>query len=98
MSKKWWIVIAVVVVGVLGFAGYQYIGSRREAIAEAQAEMETAIVERGTLRVTLDATGAWPHKPRFRWPFCRCGLRDRGVRRGGAAGGDRATAGPTGHG
>ena len=57
MNKKWWIVIAVVVVGVLGFAGYQYIGGQREAIAEAQAEMETAVVRRDTLQITVDATG-----------------------------------------
>jgi len=59
MQKKWWIAIAiVVVVGILGFAGYQYIGGQRQARAEARAAMETAIVRRGTLRVTIDATGS----------------------------------------
>ena len=58
MSKKWWIVVAVVVVvGGLGLIGYQYVEGRRQAVAEAQAEMETAVVRRDMLRVTVDATG-----------------------------------------
>ena len=58
MNKKWWIVITVVVIGGLSFAGWQYLGSQQQARAEAQEAMETAIVQRGTLRVTLDATGS----------------------------------------
>ncbi|RLC74287.1 MAG: hypothetical protein DRJ03_25880 [Chloroflexi bacterium] len=59
MNKKWWIVMAVVVViGGLGLAGYRYIGGRQQAQAEAQEAMETAVVRRDTLRVTLDATGS----------------------------------------
>ncbi|MBE9470937.1 MAG: HlyD family efflux transporter periplasmic adaptor subunit, partial [Chloroflexi bacterium] len=59
MSKKWWIVVAVVVVvGGLGLIGYQYVVGQRQAVAEAQAEMETAVVRRDTLRVTVDATGS----------------------------------------
>ncbi len=59
MSKKWWIVVAVVVVvGGLGLIGYQYVAGRQQAIAEAQASMETAVVRRDTLLVTVDATGS----------------------------------------
>jgi HlyD family secretion protein len=59
MSKKWWIVIAVVVVvGGLGLVGYRYIGGQRLAIAESQEAMETAVVRRDTLRVTVDAAGS----------------------------------------
>jgi len=58
MNKKWWIVIAVVVIGVLGFAGWQYLGGQQQARAEIREAMETAIVQRDTLRVTLDATGS----------------------------------------
>ena len=58
MNKKWWIVITVVVIGGLSFAGWQYLGSRQQARAEVQDSIETAIVQRGTLRVTLDATGS----------------------------------------
>ncbi|MEA3342135.1 MAG: efflux RND transporter periplasmic adaptor subunit [Chloroflexota bacterium] len=58
MNKKWWVVIAVVVIGGLSFAGWQYIGSQQQARVEAREAMETAIVERDTLRVTLDATGS----------------------------------------
>jgi len=59
MSKKWWIVIAtVVMVGGLGLLGYRYIGGQRQAMAEAQEAMETATVRRDTLQVTVDATGS----------------------------------------
>lgn len=61
MSKKWWIVaVVVVLVAALGFAGYQRISARR-AVAETPAE-ETAVVRRGTLLVTVGATGSLvPH-------------------------------------
>ncbi len=61
MNKKWLIAAAVVVlVAVLGFAGYQRISARR-AVAETPAE-ETAVVQRGTLLVTVSATGSLaPH-------------------------------------
>ena len=61
MSKKWLIVaVVVVLVAVLGFAGYQRISARR-AVAETPAE-ETAVVRRGTLLVTVGATGSLaPH-------------------------------------
>jgi len=56
MSKKWWIVIvAVVLVAVLIVVGYQTVTARR---VEAQAEIETAVVRRDTLQVTVDATGS----------------------------------------
>ena len=56
MSKKWWIVIvAVVLVAVLIVVGYQTVTAGR---AEAQAEIETAVVRRDTLQVTVDATGS----------------------------------------
>ncbi len=58
MSKKMRIVITVVVIGVLGLAGFRYIGSRQQAMAETQEEIETAVVRRDTLQVTLDATGS----------------------------------------
>lgn len=59
MNKKWWIVTAVVVlIGVLVVAGCQ----GRNQGAEAQATEETAVVRRGVLRVTADATGSLsPH-------------------------------------
>jgi len=56
MSKKWWIVVAVVVlIAVLGFVGYQRISARR---ATAETPVETAVVRRGTLLVTVGATGS----------------------------------------
>jgi HlyD family secretion protein len=59
VSKKWWIVIGVVVViAGLGFGGWQFISSRRDMIAEAQASTETAVVRRDTLAVTVEGTGS----------------------------------------
>ena len=59
MNKKWWSVVGVVVVvGGLGLAGWQFISGRGSATAEAQASMETAVVRRGTLLVTVDGTGS----------------------------------------
>ena len=57
MNKKWWIVVATVVVVGLGFTGYQYVAGRQQSMAEAQESMETAVVRRDTLQVTVDATG-----------------------------------------
>lgn len=60
MSKKWWIVTAVVVlIGMLGVAGCLGIGAQN---AGAQSPAETAVVRQGTLVVTADATGSLvPH-------------------------------------
>ena len=56
MSKKWSIIAAIVVlVAALGFAGYQRIAARR---ATAETPAETAVVRRGTLLVTVGATGS----------------------------------------
>jgi len=74
MNKKWWIVIVVVVVGGLGFAGYQYIGGQQQARAEAQASMETAVVRRDTLRVTVDATGSLAPQAEVSLAFASSGL------------------------
>lgn len=57
MRRKWWIVaVAAVLVAGLGYAGYSAWQDRR-AVAQGSAE-ETAIVERGTLRETVDGTGS----------------------------------------
>jgi HlyD family secretion protein len=56
MSKKWWIIIFVV--GVLGLLGYGYVAGQRQATAEAQETVETAVVRHDTLLVTIDATGS----------------------------------------
>lgn len=57
MRRKWWIIaLVVVLIAGLGYAGYSAWRSRRAA-AQGPAE-ETAVVERGTLRVTIDGTGS----------------------------------------
>ena len=84
MNKKWWIVgAAIVVIGVLGFAGYRYLGSRQQARAEAQAAMETAVVRRDTLRVTLDATGSLAPRDEVSLAFASKG-REQASHRGRA--------------
>lgn len=59
MKKKWWIIIvvAIVVVG-LGYAGFGLLqgGSAEQAMADSG--METAVVERGTIRVSIDGSGS----------------------------------------
>ena len=56
MNKKWWIVAAVVVlIAALGFVVSRRISARRAA---AEVPMETAIVQRDTLLVTVSATGS----------------------------------------
>lgn len=59
--KKWWIVALVIVVAVLGFGGYTlYQGAAQQnaVLAAESSEQETAIVERGTLRMTVDGSGS----------------------------------------
>ncbi|MCP4537363.1 MAG: efflux RND transporter periplasmic adaptor subunit [Chloroflexi bacterium] len=55
MNKKWWIII---VVGVLGLVGYWYVAGQRQATVEAQETIETAVVRRDELSLTVDATGS----------------------------------------
>ena len=60
MKKKWWIVaILLIVVAGLGYAAFSF----QQRMSAVQAEMEapageTAVVERGTMRVTVDASGS----------------------------------------
>jgi HlyD family secretion protein len=56
MSKRWWVAVAaVVLIAVLGLAGCQRIAPRGAGAGEPT---ETAVVRRGTLLVTVDATGS----------------------------------------
>ena len=60
MNKKRWIVAtAVVLIAGLGVVGYQRIAAQQATDGEPT---ETAVVQRGTLAVTIDATGSLaPH-------------------------------------
>ena len=60
MKKKWWLVaLAVVLVAVVGYVGFGIWRrfSAQRAMLGAPAE-ETAVVERGTLMVTINASGS----------------------------------------
>jgi HlyD family secretion protein len=60
VKKKWWIVaVALVLLGGLGYGGYTvWLGmSTQQATAQGPAE-ETAIVQRDTIRVSIDGSGS----------------------------------------
>lgn len=60
MKKKWWIIVAVVVVvACLGYVGVNALqgASARQAMVESTAA-ETAVVQRDTIRVTIDGSGS----------------------------------------
>jgi len=59
MKKKWWIVIVVVAVVVcLGYVGFSVLQSGAAQQAMADSATETTVVERGTIRVTIDGSGS----------------------------------------
>jgi HlyD family secretion protein len=62
MKKKWWLIVLVLILAGVGYGGYtvyQRVKAAQNAAAAATtAEQETAVVERGTLRVTVDAGGS----------------------------------------
>ena len=56
MNRKWWIVgVVVVLVAGLGFVGWQSLSNQQ---AMAEEPVETAVVRRGTLLVTVEGTGS----------------------------------------
>ena len=56
MNRKWWIVgVVVVLVAGLGFVGWQSMSNQQ---AMAEEPVETAVVRRGTLLVTVEGTGS----------------------------------------
>jgi HlyD family secretion protein len=64
MNKKWWgVAVAVVVLAGLGYGGYTvWQGFSARQVAARTPVDEMAVVERGTLAVTIDATGSLaPH-------------------------------------
>jgi HlyD family secretion protein len=58
MKKKWWIIIAIV--GVIVCLGYVAFSAFQRASQRAMADSvtETAVVERGTIRVSIDGSGS----------------------------------------
>lgn len=70
-KKNLLIVLVIVVLAALGFAGYQRVAANRAA-AESPAT-ETAVVQRGDLTVTLDATGSLLAPSEIRLAFASSG-------------------------
>jgi HlyD family secretion protein len=59
MKRKWWVIIAVVaVVACLGYAGFSVLQGGATQQAMADSATDTAVVERGTIRVTIDGSGS----------------------------------------
>ncbi|MCD6344306.1 MAG: efflux RND transporter periplasmic adaptor subunit [Anaerolineae bacterium] len=58
MKKKWWIPVLVILLAGAGYLGYGiYSRSTENDAPDLALSGETTVVERGTLRVTVDATG-----------------------------------------
>ncbi len=60
MKKKWWIIVVVLALAGAGYGGYSLYGrltAQQNVAVAAEAEQETAVVERGTLRVTVEGSG-----------------------------------------
>jgi HlyD family secretion protein len=59
MRKKWWIIVAIVVAAVcLGYAGFSLLQGPLTGQVAADSTVDTAVVERGTIRVTIDGSGS----------------------------------------
>ncbi len=60
MKKKWWIIVLILVLAGAGYGGYSLYGrltAQQNVAIAAEVEQETVIVERGTLRVTVESSG-----------------------------------------
>ena len=62
MKKKWWLIVLVLILAGTGYGGYtlyrQTTAQQSAAAAAATMEQETVVVERGTLRLTVEAGGS----------------------------------------
>lgn len=62
MKKKWWLIVLVLILAGVGYGGYtlyrQTTARQSTAAAAATLEQETVVVERGTLRLTVEAGGS----------------------------------------
>jgi HlyD family secretion protein len=59
MKKKWWIIIVIVVVAAcLGYAGFSLLQGTLAGQVAADSTVDTAVVERGTIRVSVDGSGS----------------------------------------
>ncbi|MGC9350143.1 MAG: biotin/lipoyl-binding protein, partial [Anaerolineae bacterium] len=68
MRKKWWLVVLLAALVVGGLLTYRAWRSGADQAA-AQTEVETAAVERGTLRITVDGSGSLSAQQEVEVPF-----------------------------
>lgn len=68
MKKRWWIIVGLVAVVGGGLLISQLAAGRRHPAA-APAEVETAVVERGTLLITVDGSGSLAPQQEVVVPF-----------------------------
>jgi HlyD family secretion protein len=64
------VIVLLIVVALVYFGYYQFVGSNQATAAEG---MQTAVVERGTLRVSVDATGSVAPETRLELNFKSAG-------------------------
>ncbi len=57
MNKKWWILIGVVLLGLVGIGGWQFAWGQGPS-PDAQAAMDTATVRKDTLAVVVEGSGS----------------------------------------
>ncbi len=61
MKKKWWMIVLILALAGAGYGGYslyRQATTQQDGIVAAAVEQETVLVERGTLRVTVEAGGS----------------------------------------
>lgn len=77
MKRKWWLIILVFILAGVGYGGYtlyrRITTQQSAAAAAATLEQETVIVERGTLRVTVEAGGSLAPKRELAVAFASSG-------------------------
>lgn len=60
MKKKWWMIVVILALVGVGYSGYRLYGrltTQQNVAVAAEVEQETVVVERGTLRVTVEGSG-----------------------------------------
>ncbi|HOU11605.1 MAG TPA: efflux RND transporter periplasmic adaptor subunit [Anaerolineae bacterium] len=77
MKKKWWAIVLVLILAGAGYGGYtlyrQTTAQQSAAAAAATLEQETVVVKRGTLRLSVEASGSLAPKRELAVAFAKSG-------------------------